>query len=189
MSYYVGASPGQNPRGSACDRRAPVAIYATLPMTHDPDSGRPRALMPIQAPPVGAPRRPGTEEELEELPPLDGDDSEPDSLAPAEIDESPPTAGDPFDDSTGEDAAVDPADVEALAREASWVDEPPDAMDLPLGDTGLSEFEESRGAADDGDEPAIAADDIAFGESPDRVSLDAGDEGPLDADDELREED
>jgi hypothetical protein len=145
--------------------------------------------MPVQAPPVGAPRRPATEEELDELPPLDGDDDEPDLVAPAEIDESPPTAGDPFDDSTGEDAAVDPADLAPLAREASWVDEPPDALDLALGDTGLTDFEEGRSAADDCDEPAIAADDIAFGETLDRVSLDAGDEGPLGADDELREED
>jgi hypothetical protein len=145
--------------------------------------------MPGPVPPLGAPPHPGSDEELGELPPLDGDDDEPDAVAPAEIDEALETAGDPFDDSTGEDAAVDPADFEPLAREASWVDEPTDARDLDLGDTGLADFDESRIVADDSDEPVIAGDDVAFGDGPERVSLDAGDEGPLDADEELRDED
>jgi hypothetical protein len=161
-------------------------------MPSDPALGPPPSLTPAPASPAGSPRDPPKDDDdhLDDLPPLDGDDEEPPESAPApDLDESIAAGSDSLDDSTGEDDAVDPDEIEPLARESTWVDEPADAADLDLGDTELAHFDDDRAGADDADEPAIATDDFSFGESPERVGLDAGDEGPIDADEELRDED
>ncbi len=128
--------------------------------------------------------------ELDELPPLDGETGE-SSDADAtvdELDEDPSEAT--LDDSTGEDDALDPNELPAdLADEGSWIDEAADSADLDLGDVGLLELSEDT-ALDDADEASPADEDLGFAETPGhRAGLDAGDEGPVDPDEELRDED
>ena len=137
------------------------------------------------------------QDDLEELPPLDGDagdapDGEPDAEDPLDHHLREGNAG--LDDTTGED---DPVDVDELdiargekeALEGGWLEEPADSPDLDLGDTAIAIFGEDASPPDDVDQPMGADEDFGFGASPERGGLDAGDEGPLDADEELREGD
>jgi len=134
------------------------------------------------------------EDELDVLPPLDGDVRE----APApELEDLLEEDGDEggLDDATGEEAPVDGEglDLERGERDRAWLEEPADAPDLDLGDAPLVDLGDEHSAvgedADDAEGPGTGEDDPGFGNAPERGGLDGGDEGPLAEDDELREAD
>ena len=129
------------------------------------------------------------EDELEELPPLDGEAREP---AQPEVDgegEDVPAGEASLDDKTGEDDPVGTEELDLEESEKGWLGEPNDAAGLELGDAPLTHFADEAAAADDAEEPGVDEEDFGFGLAPERGDLDAGDEGPLDADEELRDED
>lgn len=135
------------------------------------------------------PTPPG-EDELDELPPLDGDANDaPEAESEVEIEDLDDASEASLDDATGED---DPADTEELDLDESdtgWLEEPNETPDLDLGDVAITDFGETDSAADDAEEPGTGEEDFGFGDAPERGGLDAGDEGPLDEDEELREQD
>jgi hypothetical protein len=137
------------------------------------------------------------EDELDELPPIDGDVG--DGPEPAgdleEIDEpeaNGPASGSLLDDATGEDDALDATALEGLdgdESEKGWLDEPVDSPDLDLGDTALIGSDDEALSLDDGEEPMAPDEDFGVGEAAERSGLDFAEEGPVNADEELREED
>jgi hypothetical protein len=135
------------------------------------------------------PTTPG-EDELDELPPLDGDANDaPEAESEVEIEDLDDAGEASLDDSTGED---DPADTEELDLDESdggWLEEPNETPDLDLGDVAITDFGESQPATEDAEEPGTLEEDFGFGDAPERGGLDGGDEGPLDDDEELREQD
>lgn len=136
------------------------------------------------------------EDELDELPPLDGDvRDEPEPGAPAddlEDDASRPSDAS-LDDATGENDPVDANELGVDEGEGGWLDEPAESPDLDLGDVAIVDFAKEGEASLDEPEEATRRDardeDIGFGQSPERGDLDGGEEGPLDADDDLKEAD
>ncbi|HEX8796897.1 MAG TPA: hypothetical protein VF765_38360, partial [Polyangiaceae bacterium] len=135
------------------------------------------------------PTPPG-EDELDELPPLDGDANDaPEAESEVQIEDLDDASEASLDDATGED---DPADAEELDLDESdggWLEEPNETPDLDLGDVAITDFAEGESAAEDAEEPGAGEEDFGFGDAPERGGLDAGDEGPLDEDEELREQD
>ncbi|MGD0528303.1 MAG: hypothetical protein ABSE49_24420, partial [Polyangiaceae bacterium] len=135
---------------------------------------------------------PRAEDDLDELPPLDGDSGdrpeggetgvEPGELVGEDGDAS-------LDDATGEDDPVDADDLEVDDAEGGWLDEPADAPDLDLGDVGVVEMSDQAPATEGAEEPGVGDEDFGFGSAPERGGLDGGDEGPVGADEELREAD
>jgi hypothetical protein len=136
------------------------------------------------------------EDELDELPPLDGDvgdvaEPEADPGEGLEADEGEAS----LDDATGESdpADADGLDLERDEKDRGWLEEPADSPDLDLGDTALVDLGEEGRRTTAADEPegeaGIAEEDFGFGSGPERGGLDGGDEGPLGADEELREAD
>ena len=133
----------------------------------------------------------GTDEldDLDELPPLDGDvrDAPEPEVEPGEL---PDEEGDAsLDDATGEDEPADTEELDLDEGEKGWLEEPPDAPDLDLGDVAITDFGGDAPAADDAEEPGTGGEDFGLGNAPEHGGLDGGDEGPLGADDELREAD
>jgi hypothetical protein len=131
-----------------------------------------------------------SEDELEDLPPLDGDTEEAPE-ADLEIDDVGGIAGD-LDDTTSENDPVDAADLDIGGPESTWLNEAGDAADLDIGESGAIDLREED--ALDGDDEAGGAsggvgEDYGFDDTAERAVLDGGDEGPLDADEELRDED
>ncbi|MCL2448465.1 MAG: hypothetical protein FWD17_05915 [Polyangiaceae bacterium] len=139
--------------------------------------------MPRTTPPPAPP-----EDELDDLPPLDGatEDLE------AELDDDEPLTGDggsdDLDDSTLEDEPVDASELEVDEHGPSWLDDGSDSDGPDLGETGPLELRDEDPYDADDDGPSAAGEDFGFDDT-ERVVLDGGDEGPLDPDDELREED
>ena len=133
----------------------------------------------------------GTEEEddLDELPPLDGDvrDAPEPDLDPGELLGDDGDAS--LDDTTGEGDPVDAEELDVDERDQGWLEEPADAPDLDLGDVAVIDFGGEAPAAEDADEPGVGDEDFGFGNAPERGGLDGGDEGPVGADEELREAD
>src|SRR5579883_2395375 len=136
---------------------------------------------------------PGTdvhdEDDLDELPPLDGElrdapDDEPDYTDLLE--DAPGEAT--LDDATAEDDPADPGDLDLDAQETGWLDDAGEAADLDLGPLAVIEFANDASLLDEADEPSDD-EDFAFGDAPERGGLDGGEEGPVDADEELREAD
>jgi hypothetical protein len=137
------------------------------------------------------------DDELDELPPIDGDGG--DGPEPAgdleEIDQPPandPASGSLLDDATGEDDALDAAALEGLdgdESERGWLDEPVDSPDLDLGETALIGSDEEAPSLEDGEEPLAPDDDFGVEEGAERSALDYAEEGPVNADEELRDED
>jgi hypothetical protein len=128
-------------------------------------------------------------DELDELPPLDGDvrDAPEPELEPGELlDEDGDSS---LDDTTGEDDPVDADELDLEEREKGWLEEPADAPDLDLGDLAVVDFGGDAPAAEEADEPGVGDEDFGFGNAPERGGLDGGDEGPVAADEELREAD
>jgi hypothetical protein len=142
------------------------------------------AAMPV--PPVP---RPPDDDELGDLPPLDGDEREAPPADPDAEGEDLESGEASLDDSTGEDDAVETDDLEVDEAETGWLDEPPDAPGLDLGDAGTLELGADGDSGDDADDRPPPPEDYGFGDAPEKVGLDSGDEGPVDPDEELRDED
>jgi hypothetical protein len=119
--------------------------------------------------------------------PKDTEDNRPD----AEIDDPVgPRADDGgLDDTTGEDDPLDAADLDLDEDDPAWIGEPQDAGDLDLGgDDGLEIRDESSSfvGAEEAGTPGV---DFGLDDVPEVTGLDSGEEGPIDADEELREAD
>jgi hypothetical protein len=130
------------------------------------------------------------EDELEPLPPLDGDGKDP----PEEEDDfgdviEESTEDATLDDSTAEDDPPDVKDLDLDGAESGLTNDAAEAHDLDLGeDAAIADFgEEASSPAED--EPAVDDEDYGLAEGPERGGLDAGDEGPIDEDEELRDAD
>lgn len=139
------------------------------------------------------------EDELDELPPIDGDGGDPPEAAPDVEDIDDPevidAGGSALDDSTGEDDPLDAAALEGLdsverdEAEVGWLEEAVDSPDLDLGDAALIDAGDEAVSLEDGDEPLSPDEDFGIGETAERVGLDLAEEGPVNADEELRDED
>lgn len=135
------------------------------------------------------PTAPG-EDELDELPPLDGDANDaPEAEFAVEIDGLDDEGEASLDDTTAEDDPADDAELDLDESDGGWLDEPNETPDLDLGDVAITDFGEGEASAEDADEPGTGDEDFGFGDAPEHGGLDAGDEGPLDEDEELREQD
>lgn len=149
------------------------------------------------------------EDDLEELPPLDGDSNEPPEAEPPQEEDLIDEEGDSatLDDTTADDAAPDTTGLDLEGPEGGWLNEGAEAQELDLGESTIVDFSDERmegrkrnqelegasaapGRAQDLDEDVgVGDEDFGFGDAPERGGLDAGDEGPLAADEELREAD
>jgi hypothetical protein len=181
-----------------------AAVIAEL-MAHDVDNAGPDVsqfllLMPEQGV--------VDEEDLEELPPLDGDLNDEAESDPSDEDLVKDSEEDAsLDDSTAENDPPDSSDLDLDSAEGGWLNEAADAQDLDLGDSAIVDFSDDGGTESprraetmDGTSPAtgrgqnldddlgVGDEDFGFGNAPERGGLDGGDEGPLD-DEELREAD
>jgi hypothetical protein len=148
--------------------------------------------MPVAPPPTASGRVPrdAEDDELGELPPLDGDLRDAPQPETDSDDEMPPEGEASLDDSTGADDPTEGEEIDLDESDSGWLDEPADAAGLDLGDTATLDLgAEVPAADDDADETAVPQEDLGFGTSPERLGLDAGDEGPIDPDEELRDED
>src|SRR5579883_910473 len=133
---------------------------------------------------------PRGEDELDELPPLDGDANDaPEAEPEVEIDDLEDASEASLDDATGEDDPADTDELDLDESDSGWLEEPSDTPDLDLGEVAITDFAEAETAADDAEEPGAGEEDFGFGDAPERGGLDSGDEGPLDDDEELREQD
>lgn len=140
--------------------------------------------------PVAPPAAPvPDDDELGELPPMDGDVRDAPQPETDADDEVPPEGEASLDDSTGEDEPTDDEEIDLDETDGGWLDEAPDAPGLDLGDVQTVELGGEAAGADDADEPAAAQEDFGFGDAPEITGLDAGDEGPVAPDEELRDED
>jgi hypothetical protein len=137
-----------------------------------------------------APQKGPAEEELPELPPLDGDEGDGLPLAAPDLeeDELPAGGNDPFDDKTGDPTQGDGAEeLDLKGSEGGWLAEAEEADGLDVGDAEL--LSESRDLLVDNDEPGVENEDFGVGGDESALESDAGEEGPGDDDEELREED
>ncbi|HXX65561.1 MAG TPA: hypothetical protein VEK07_00150 [Polyangiaceae bacterium] len=126
------------------------------------------------------------EEELSELPPLDGevdDDSEPE----VEVEEESTLDG--IDDTLGPhgDTELDAIDLDE--NEESWLSEDTDSEDLDLGAGALFDLGTEGSSVSDLEEAEGPSEGDLAGDSSEDIELDGGEEGPLAPDDELRDED
>jgi hypothetical protein len=130
------------------------------------------------------------DDDLGDLPPLDGDLHEEQEEEAGTLEDLPAEGDASLDDTTGEAEPLDPADLELQSGEEGWLDEPNDAPDLNLGTVALADLAEERDSLEDVEEPGVGDEDFGLGSADaSKDELDAGDEGPLDEDDALREED
>ena len=136
---------------------------------------------------------PSDEDELDDLPPIDGDEVEEEGDETEELDEEPLDGGDPMDDSTGEgDPLEDEEDI--TGAESGWLDDADesDGLDVGTPDTFGSE-DESPTLLEGADEPDLGEDELSFGGGVggegDSLVGDAGEEGFEDEEEDLREED
>jgi hypothetical protein len=139
------------------------------------------------------PARDLDDEELDDLPPIDGGDAEDGEPPPEELDEEEAGreggAGDPLDDSTGEDDPVDDEELDTAGAEGGWMDDAGESETLDVGVPDTFGEEEGSALLEGADElEAEEEDDLGFGEEPSAVG-DAGEEGFVDDDEDLREED
>ncbi|HEY8086373.1 MAG TPA: hypothetical protein VIF09_00960 [Polyangiaceae bacterium] len=144
--------------------------------------------MPAETPKIEPTDR--DDEALDDLPPMDGDGSDegapeagPDDLPG----DDPANAG--LDDSTGEGDPVDDEELDVEEGQGGWLEEPADNPELELGDMAVDEVAAEGSAADDAEEPGVQGEDFGLGSGAEHGDLDGGDEGPVDPDEELREED
>jgi hypothetical protein len=132
----------------------------------------------------------GDDQDLDELPPLDGDSGDdPGPEAPPDDlpDESKGDGG--LDDTTGEDDPADASELDVDESDRDWLGEAQDAGDLELGDEDLLQISDDGASFIEADEPTDATGDSGLDEVREVGGLDSGEEGPVDADEELRDED
>ena len=126
------------------------------------------------------------EEELGELPPLDGEGDDAEAPAPdLEDSEVASEDGDPLDDKTGEDEAVEIADL--TGSEGGWLEDAEEAEGLDVGADDL--LTEQTQLLEGNEEPGVGDEDYGLDDDERATDPDAGEEGPADADEELREQD
>lgn len=129
---------------------------------------------------------PSVSDELDlELPALDGEEDSSEADAAHEPLDAMNDDGDLFDDATGEDAPYEELSVEGT--ESGWLVDAENASSLDVGPLDVALEPEGKVLGDDEADTRAGFDDLVS-EEEDFVS-DAGEEGPLDADEELREED
>ncbi|MCL2724371.1 MAG: hypothetical protein FWD69_08040 [Polyangiaceae bacterium] len=124
------------------------------------------------------------EDEDLDLPPLDGDDLDEESFIHEEIDELAHVT-DALDDAVADD---DPIDFVVDGEENGWLEDAEEAKELDVGAFDLASGSEERLVEEDEADSRVFDDDLAFADEP-SVTADSGEEGPLDEDEELREED
>ncbi|MGH7271543.1 MAG: hypothetical protein ACREJ3_14025, partial [Polyangiaceae bacterium] len=147
------------------------------------------------------------DDDLGDLPPIDGDAGEEAGapLLPMDDDLDLGSEGEhgpeALDDRTAEDAPLseeDQGDLDGDERDDGWLAEPAENPDLDVGGPALSgsvleeppEGNAREHVASDDDGPEAIDEDVDFGEIPGATGLDSTAEvGPLDPDEELREED
>jgi hypothetical protein len=129
------------------------------------------------------------EEDLGELPRLDGDsDDSTDAATPLEGNlEMPPEDGD-SDSEVARDPSSEDSDVLIRDDGVTWLNDEPDASDLDIGPGTLVELGTDAFESDD-DAGGRFEEDVELWEEPAQAALDGGAEGPLAADEELRDED
>jgi hypothetical protein len=136
-------------------------------------------------------RRPDEDDDLGELPPLDGTADESDvEPPPEELEDVPTDDGDPFDDATAEKPSdlEDVPEIAAATDERGLLEDAADAEDLDVGAHELDD-DERAGLLDDADEPGVGEEDFGLEQASESLVIDAGEEGPDADDEELREED
>jgi hypothetical protein len=127
------------------------------------------------------------DEELGELPPVDGDADDPeDGRDDTEPMEGPVEDGD-SDDDLPANVSVSDDEISSDEDGESWLDEQADSPDLDLGSATLVEL--SKDASPSDDAPNKVDYDADLLEDSADSNLDGGDEGPLDSDEELRDGD
>jgi hypothetical protein len=135
------------------------------------------------------PTAPG-EDELDELPPLDGDSNDaPEPESEVELEDLDDASEASLDDATGGDEPADAEELDLDESDTGWLEEPNETPDLDLGEVAITDFGEGLSATEDAEEPGAGEEDFGFGDAPERGGLDGGDEGPVDQDEELREQD
>jgi hypothetical protein len=123
-----------------------------------------------------------------DLPALDGEDEDETEALPELLDVKD-IEGDAFDDATGEDAPVDGSEihVEGTAEGGWLVDAENAGATLDVGPMDVSIEPEGKVLGDDEADTRGGLDDLVSDDE--SVTVDGGEEGPLDEDEELREED
>jgi hypothetical protein len=145
--------------------------------------GRPAYRAPVDSVSMTIPNK--TDELDLELPALDGEDDPFEPDAPELIAMFDEGASD-LDDTTGlGDAAHD--DVTFDGAEGGWLLDSEDAAGLDVGAFDVAIGAEGRVLDDDDAEGRLVLDDLVA--EPEGFVSDGGEEGPIDGDDELREED
>lgn len=135
---------------------------------------------------------PSDADELD-LPPLDGTvggadvDGENEGVSEAEDDLDDLDDGDPMDDTTGEDQALEELVVEGA--EGGWLIDADDAKALDIGPFDISLSDEGTLLDEDDESEGRHGVDEDLGNDDEVTHTDGGEEGPLDDDEELREED
>jgi len=133
--------------------------------------------------------KPQDEEELGDLPPMDGDlDGEDDAGEVADKNLEMPLEDGPLDDEVARDLSPEEALVPIREDGASWLNEEPDAPDLDLGTGAVLDLGKEAPPSED-EAPGDLGEDADLWDDSAEVALDGGDEGPLAADEELRDED
>jgi hypothetical protein len=133
------------------------------------------------------------EDELEDLPALDGDssdrpDEQPDFGGLRDVLED--ASGEAsLDDSTAEDDPISESDLDLDDSEGGWIGEAAEAEDLELGGVAIVDFAEGELEQEDEEGPAAVDEDFGFGAAANAEGLDPAEEGPVDADEELRDSD
>jgi len=134
---------------------------------------------------------PTAEDELDDLPPIDGDEVEEEGLEAEDLDEEPADGGDPMDDSTGEGDPLE--EIEVAGAESGWLDDAGDSDGLDVGTPEAFGAEEESPTLLEGAEEPDDDDDLSFdggvGGEADSLVGDAGEEGFEDEEEDLREED
>ncbi len=131
------------------------------------------------------------DEELDELPPMDGDsDDDADAEADADdLDADPDAASlDPLDDKTGEGDPLE--EMEFGGSESGWLEDAADADGLDVGGAEIDgEEDESSDLLQGTEEPGVEDEDFALGADEAQPLVDAGEEGFDGEEEDLHEED
>jgi hypothetical protein len=138
---------------------------------------------------------PPADDDLDELPPMDGGEEIDPAIEEGDALDDLEDGGDPLDDATGEDDPVDASEIDAKGSESGWLTDADDAEALDVGTSDLASFDEpdasprERDPRLDFEELGVGDEDFGLLADDGKAELDAGEEGPVAADEELREED
>ncbi len=135
------------------------------------------------------PKPPTDEDELDDLPPIDGDETEEEQDDAEDLDEAPADGGDPMDDSTGEGDPLE--EIEVTGAETGWLDDAGESDGLDVGSPEDTFGTEEEGATllEGADEPDVGEEELSIGAEDGSEVADSGEEGFDEEEEELREED